>query len=504
MKALPIVLAILACGAAGLWVYHDSNRQAPVTVSQPPAATPPVEVAQLPKTSVNDLADLEGRLEAGSETEIHAALSGYAVHFKAAVGDLVQKGQLLVELGDSKLAESVTRAETALQLAKTELQARRARVAQSEQDYRQQGELARKRATLVANREDFEAQMRTAKAEDDVEQARINQTQADLDRAKLALAATQVLSPITGYITERLPETAELSRPELTLMRVVDVTTMKMVIDIPEPRFRTIVPNQEAHVTVETLPGRYFVGAVARKGVGLNPATRSGGVSIEIDNPEKLLKPGMRASARMIFDRFNEAKIASLPKRNPASPAKQAPVVNTPAQPVPDVVSSLTALSATLGATAKELERKENAAKVTAEASKQYFASLERLIFELRDELKTSRSINLDKAAEKIDDMPILHVDDELLAFGGEVAKTLREMAEQKRIIARSGNSGDFSGWDQVQGAANAVRTQGIQRITNGLTDIRRRMTRKYDLEFLATASPPRSTTMRDARRARR
>lgn len=501
MKALPIVLAILACGAAGLWVYHDSNRQSPVIVSQPPAVTSPVEVAQSPKTPVSDLADLEGRLEAGSETEIHATLSGYAVHFKASVGDLVQKGQILAELGDSKLAESVTRAEAALQLAKTELLARRARVAQSERDYRQNEESARKRATLLTNRQDFEAQMRTAKAEDDAEQARINQAQADLDRAKLALAATRVLSPITGFVTERLPETAELSRPELTLMRVVDVTTVKMVIDIPEPRFRTIVPNQEVHVTVETLPGRYFVGAVVRKGVGLNPATRSGGVSIEIDNPEKLLKPGMRASARMIFDRFNEAKIASLPKRNPA---KQTPVVNTPVQPVPDVITSLTALSATLGATAKELERKENAAKVTAEASKQYFASLERLIFELRDELKTSRSINLDKAAEKIDDMPILHVDDELLAFGGEVAKTLREMAEQKRIIARANSSGDFSAWDQVQGAASAVRTQGIQRITNGLTDIRRRMTRKYDLEFLATATPPRSATMRDARRARR
>ena len=42
-----------------------------------------------------------------------------------------------------------------------------------------------------------------------------------------------------------------------------------------------------------------------------------------------------------------------------------------------------------------------------------------------------------EKTARKIDGLPILNVDEELLAFGGSLSKTLRQMAEGFRNVAR-------------------------------------------------------------------
>jgi hypothetical protein len=106
--------------------------------------------------------------------------------------------------------------------------------------------------------------------------------------------------------------------------------------------------------------------------------------------------------------------------------------------------------------------------------------------------------------------MPILHVDDELLAFGASTAKALRETSEQGRNIGRAnaanqiaavasyGNYYDVNGYGGYYNSAGSVpvmtqqavsassqnRTRGLQALNNGLGDIRRSMTKKYQVEF--------------------
>jgi hypothetical protein len=119
-----------------------------------------------------------------------------------------------------------------------------------------------------------------------------------------------------------------------------------------------------------------------------------------------------------------------------------------------------------------------------------------------------------EKTARKIDQMPILHVDDELLAFGAATARQIRDTAMQGRTIGQAntanqvalvgsygnyysnGYGNGYGGYYSVNGAdlANAQisannassqnRTRGLQVINNGIGDIRRKMTKKYQVEF--------------------
>ncbi|HET6327084.1 MAG TPA: hypothetical protein VFG04_20555 [Planctomycetaceae bacterium] len=161
---------------------------------------------------------------------------------------------------------------------------------------------------------------------------------------------------------------------------------------------------------------------------------------------------------------------------------------------------------------AKESESKVDPQKATLDASLRYFKMMEKLLDDLRAGLNTDAKILwYEKTARKIDQMPILHVDDELLAFGANTAQAIRQTAEQGRNIGRansanqvaaiasygnyynngyggSGYSGSAQAYPSIQIDANNAssqnRTRGLQAMNNGLADIRRRMTKKYQVEF--------------------
>ena len=156
---------------------------------------------------------------------------------------------------------------------------------------------------------------------------------------------------------------------------------------------------------------------------------------------------------------------------------------------------------------AKESESKVDPMKATVDASLRYFKTMEKLIDDLRGGLNTdAKTVWYEKTARKIDDMPILHVDEELLAFGANTAKALRETAEQGRNVGRAnsanqvaaiasyGNYYDGYGYSSAQqypvmqiqanNASSQNRTRGMQSLNNGLGDIRRKMTKKYQVEF--------------------
>ena len=143
----------------------------------------------------------------------------------------------------------------------------------------------------------------------------------------------------------------------------------------------------------------------------------------------------------------------------------------------------------------KELTRKQEAAKVTVEATTEYFRLLERELVELRPDSNSHHAVNLDKAADQIDGLPILHVDEELLAFGAEAADSMRAMAERRRSVSRTRANSDVTLSDEAQIENSAIRTQGMQRIAIGLATMRRKMTKKYNLEFVATATNMRTAS---------
>lgn len=153
-----------------------------------------------------------------------------------------------------------------------------------------------------------------------------------------------------------------------------------------------------------------------------------------------------------------------------------------------------------------------------AKNSLAYFQETQELMKDLRQKAGsyTSDAYWIDRYAGKIDRLPILHVDDELLDYGQKLSETLRVMSGSRKMTNLQGGAasrGDLStggisynsgygygyynystprsrqtaaGNDRANAAASgtAVKLQGWNLIDNATTEVRREMTKRYNLEF--------------------
>jgi membrane fusion protein (multidrug efflux system) len=504
MKALVAILALSTSVAAGTAVYLSANRPKftpkPAMTATVPTADALADVTPIARRTPAERADVGGRLVAGSEFEVRTTTSGSVLHARVDPGDFVEKGQTLIELENIALDESVRRAETTLEQAKSDLEAQQARRANIEQSQASTGRFAgRGGLGHFARSDEQQARARLTEAENAL--AKVRQAQGD----------SQIVSPIGGYVTERRVSIGDRVSPGTEVVHVVDISILKLTVDVVDVNSSETLSTREALVTCEAVPGRQFVGRVIRSLSNDTAPGHTNTLTIEVANPDRVLKPGMAARARLVSESSSElayssrsGSYGSLLRRQSASTA------NGPsdADLFREMVSSLKGLAVTLAAAAeaqnKELTRKQEAAKVTVEATTQYFGLLERQVNDLRPENAAHHAVSLEKAADEIDSLPILHVDDELLAFGADVAQSLRSMAERRRSISRSRSNTDVIVSDEAQAENSAIRTQGIQKITIGLAGMRRKMTKKYNLEFLANAGNLRAAASTRRHTARR
>ena len=167
----------------------------------------------------------------------------------------------------------------------------------------------------------------------------------------------------------------------------------------------------------------------------------------------------------------------------------------------------------------KDANVEEASGDDTAANSLAYFKSTQSFLKDLRQEAGSHNSDAywIERYASKIDHLPILHVDDDLLDYGQKLTETLRVMSGSRKMTNLQGAAnarnelggggyydsssgygyGDYNystpksraaaaGNARTDGYARgtAVKIQGWELIDNATTQIRREMTKRYNMEF--------------------
>lgn len=146
-------------------------------------------------------------------------------------------------------------------------------------------------------------------------------------------------------------------------------------------------------------------------------------------------------------------------------------------------------------------------------ASKKYFDSMSTLLEDLENEFRTNKyarrnfaATYMQRYAKRIDDLPILNVDVELVDFGISVSETLRstsviqgeasvETGVRKSSVYNSNNAGYYNDYRSAssiktqikreeQSVASKARFNNWKEIQDGSAAIRVKMTQKYGVEF--------------------
>ena len=297
-----IVLIIIAGLVFGIKYL---SRKKPVVV-----AVKEVEVGTVESTVSNTRA---GSVKAGHRALLAPALGGQIASLDVQKGDKVRKGEILLTLWNKDLKADVALARG--QLAVDQANARQSCLLAENarhQAERQQG-LRRYKATSDSDYEDALATANAKTAACEAARAQIEVDQARLDSAKAMLERTLLTAPFDGVVAQVNGEVGEYvtpSPPGIPTLPAIDLIaagSLYIAAPIDEIDAARIKPGLEARITLDAFAKRVFNGKVRSiSPYVLEQAKQARTVEIEVDflstEDESDLLVGYSADAEIVID----------------------------------------------------------------------------------------------------------------------------------------------------------------------------------------------------------
>lgn len=249
-----------------------------------------VVVASAKKQGLNGDISATGKVEANADRIAHVSpiISGKIIEVTASLGDSVSAGQTLATLDSVELGEALNRyhqSKTKLILAQSNM----ARVKS----------LVEKK--IAARKDIFQAEndFKTAQTElhtDEERLALFGVSSSDLKKEKHQRPLLPIRSPIIGIITEKHAIVGELSDPSKSIYTIADLSSVWVLTDINEKDLAMVRKGQTATVKVGAFPDMSFDGKITYIADLMDETTRTVKARVEVQNPDRFLKPEMFAT----------------------------------------------------------------------------------------------------------------------------------------------------------------------------------------------------------------
>jgi len=300
----------------------------------------PVRTALVEKGEVNSFLKVTGIVEANETVRVTSEIMGQAKEVKVKDGEEVNKGDILIVLGDEQIKIQVAQAQATLdsiqasydkiksgarpqeikQAESALLQAKINRDS-SEENYlrmeklfsqkaisEQQYEQAKNQYEIAdvqyqSAQESYELVIEGA-SEEDIKsvEAQVRQTKAALDMAKYQLKNTQITAPIGGKVTSITVSSGEMVSPSLPLLSIIDISKTFVKVGISEKDISKTKEGQKVSLEIDAFPEEKFQGKIVSKGVAVDQISKTLEIKIEILQPEVDIPIGVFARGDILVE----------------------------------------------------------------------------------------------------------------------------------------------------------------------------------------------------------
>ncbi len=310
------LMLLLALGAAAIYYLGYAPRRSRIQLIEAEAKTNseerlPVTVAKVKLSAPSGELLLPGTVSAIGETPVYARAEGYIKTRHVDIGDVVKKGDVLVEIDSPELDQQLRTAQARLEQFKAAAGQVRAAIDQAKatatlaevnfgrsqrlvkEGIFPQADLDEKTALLRARQADVAAQEANLKAAEEAIQAQM----AEVGRLDQLTSFKRVTAPWSGIITQRNCAVGNLITPSALaagrdLFRLSDISRLRIFVNTPQSNIPDIRVGQKASVRVPEL-GRSFTGTVVRSSNALENQTRTLLTEVNLANEGNTLLPGM-------------------------------------------------------------------------------------------------------------------------------------------------------------------------------------------------------------------
>lgn len=318
-----LALAALPLAACKKPAGEGPGGGAPVALTAESAAPVRVTLATAQARQVPDVLSATGTLVPDQQSQVTALVPGRVTAVFVERGSQVREGDAMLRLRDTDYRANAATATAAVGQARARLgldgtsgrfdpeAAAEVRAAAAQRDIADDGLRRAEQLHTSGSMSDAEYQRALLQATAAREQHRsaVNGTRASyfayqqarevLATAQRSVADSVVRAPFSGEVAERTANVGEYVTAQRAVVTLVKIDPLRMEIQIPQERFAQVRPDQAVEVRVDAWPDRVFRGTLRYISAAVRTDTRALVAEAVIPNAERVLRPGLFATARI-------------------------------------------------------------------------------------------------------------------------------------------------------------------------------------------------------------
>lgn len=310
-----------------------------------------VRLEQVARRDLVSAVTASGKIEAKTSVDISSDITGRIIRIAVREGDLVTKGQFLIQIDPAQYQAAVSRAQGVVASTEATLAQTRANLDQAERAWNRARQLTQLGPNLIApeTAEQAQTSYQVAQATFQATRAQLEQSRAGLREARDNLAKTRLTSPIAGRVVRLAVEAGEVavpgtfSRETGLLMTIADLSVILAKVQVDETDVVRLAANDSVEVTIDAYPDTTFLGRVTeishsarltatQTASGSNDRAVDFDVEVTLDNPPREIRPDLSCTARIVTDMRQRAlsiPIIALTVRNHERVPNENPNVDT-------------------------------------------------------------------------------------------------------------------------------------------------------------------------------
>lgn len=244
---------------------------------------------------------LSGKIKPIEESSIVAKTPGKVMNVNVEIGDRIQKGNVLFELDQQDMINSVKSAEASYNAALANLNLTQETIDNNQKNHERNKALYEQGVISEQIFEQSKLQASTAKLEQ--VKAQVEQARVVLENAKSRLSDCVITAPISGFITSVDISKGEIASAGMPAITIANLDTVLIETSISEHLINKVHTGDEVDILVKSASDKSLKGKI----FALSPAPTKDGLTypmkISLENKETLVKAGMFAEISIVSDK---------------------------------------------------------------------------------------------------------------------------------------------------------------------------------------------------------
>lgn len=267
-----------------------------------------------------------GKIQPKKKVDISADITGRITRIAVKEGDLVKKGQFLLQIDPTIYQANVQQAEATMASSQAAAVQAKANRDQAERALARTKELHTQNPNLVSQEQLEQAQTAFEIAEANLTAAvhQVDQARAAAQSARDNLRKTTLIAPMSGRVTRLPVEEGEVAVPSTfskdigLLMTIADLSVIQVKVNVDETDVVRLHLGDSVEVAIDAFPDTAFTGRVTKvsnsailTAASSTPGTNTQAVDYEVEitltNPPPGVLPDLSATARIVTDTRKQA-----------------------------------------------------------------------------------------------------------------------------------------------------------------------------------------------------